>query len=129
MLNVFYTISKLHDILQSGYYQSPLGYNNVDWFVDQVIRLEIKIAFLKNSKKDTVMTEEDEEVLRIKNICRFCEKNIESDKVRHHCHLTDNNRVPVLNTFNVNVKQKDSIFNHLYFIIFVTTIAIYFFMS
>ena len=51
------------------------------------------------------MTEEDEEVLRIKNICRFCEKNIESDKVRHHCHLTDNNRVPALNTCNINVKQ------------------------
>ena len=47
MLIIFYIISELHDVLQSGYYQSPLGYNNVDWFVDQVIRLKNKIAFFK----------------------------------------------------------------------------------
>ena len=34
------------------------------------------------------MIEEDEEDYRINNICRFCEKNIQSDKSRDHCHLT-----------------------------------------
>ena len=34
------------------------------------------------------MMEKDEEDYRNINICRFCEKNIESDKIRHHCHLT-----------------------------------------
>ena len=31
------------------------------------------------------MTEEDEEHYRNNSICRFFERNIESDKVRDHC--------------------------------------------
>ena len=30
MLNGFKIISELDDVLQSGYYESPLGYDNVD---------------------------------------------------------------------------------------------------
>ena len=29
--------SELEDVLKSEYYKSPLGYNNVDWFVNEVI--------------------------------------------------------------------------------------------
>ena len=36
--------SELDDILQSRYYESPLGYN-VDWFVNEVMKLENKMAF------------------------------------------------------------------------------------
>ena len=36
--------SELNDNLKSGYYESPLGYNNVDWFVDETIKLENKMA-------------------------------------------------------------------------------------
>ena len=32
------------------------------------------------------MTQEDEEDFDNNNVCRFCEKKIESDKVRDHCH-------------------------------------------
>ena len=56
------------------------------------------------------MTQEDEEDYKNKNICRFCDKNIESDKVRDHCHLTGKNRGPSHNVCNKNVKQKDSNF-------------------
>ena len=31
----------MEDVLQSGYYESALGYDNVDWFVKEVIKLEI----------------------------------------------------------------------------------------
>ena len=62
VLNGFYIISELNDILESGYYESPLGYDNVDWFVKEVIRLENKMAFyFKETKKDIIMTQEDEE--------------------------------------------------------------------
>ena len=37
--------SELEDVLQCGYYKSPLGYNNVDWFVNEVIKLENRMAF------------------------------------------------------------------------------------
>ena len=44
------------------------------------------------------------------NSSRFCEKEILSDKVRDHCHLTGNYRGPAHNVCNLNVKQKDRIF-------------------
>ena len=53
--------------------------------------------FLKNTNKDINMTEEDEEDYRNNNICRFCDKNFESDKVRNHCHLTGKYRGPAHN--------------------------------
>ena len=54
----------------------------------------------KNTKKDIIMTEKDEEDYRNNNICRFCEKNIESDKGRDHCHLTGKYRRPAHNKCN-----------------------------
>ena len=81
--------SELEDVLQSSYYKSPLSYNNLDWFVDEVIKLENKMAFsVKDTKKNIIMTEKDEKEYRNNNNCRFFEINIESDEVRDHCHLT-----------------------------------------
>ena len=64
--------------------------------------------YFKNPKKDIIMTEEDEDYKN--NICRFCEKEISSNKVRDHCHLTGKNRGPAHNNCNVNVTQKQSKF-------------------
>ena len=76
----YYIISDLEDALESGYYETPLVYDNVDWFVNEVIKLENKMAFyFKNIKKDIIMTEEDEEDYKNNNICGFCEKEIVSD--------------------------------------------------
>ena len=111
VLNGYYIISELEDVLKNGYYESPSGYDNVDWFVKEVINLENKMAFyFKSTKKKFVMTEDDEEDFKNNNICRFCEKEILSDKVRDHCHLTGKYRGPAHNTCNINVKQKDSNF-------------------
>ena len=110
MLNGYYIISELNDVLKSGYYESPLGYNNIDWFVKEVIKLENKMAFyFKNTKKDIFMKQEDED-FKNNNICRFCEKKILSDKVRDHCLLTGKYTGPAHNICNINVKQKDSNF-------------------
>ena len=52
----------MEDVLKSGYYKSPLGYENIDWFVDEVIKSENKMAFfLKNTNKDIIMTEEEQD--------------------------------------------------------------------
>ena len=111
VLNGYQIESELEDVLKSGYYKYPLGYNNVDWFVKEVIKLEKKMAFyFKNTQKDIIMTEEDEEELRNNNICRFCEKNIESDKVRDHCHLTGKDRSSTHSKGNINVTQDQSNF-------------------
>ena len=101
----------MNNVLESGYYESPLGYDNVDWFAKEVKKLENKIAFyFKETKKDIIMTQEDEEKYKNSNICRFCEKEIISGEVRDHCHLTGKYRGPAHNTCNINVKQKDSNF-------------------
>ena len=39
ILNGFNIVSELNDILESGYYKSPLGYDNVDWFCIGVIKI------------------------------------------------------------------------------------------
>ena len=109
--NGYRIVSELEDVLKSGYYKSPPGYNNVDLFVDEVIRLEIKMAFyFKNTKKDIIMTKDNEEDYKNNNICRFCEKETSSDKVRDHCHLAGKYRGPAHSKCNINVKQKDSNF-------------------
>ena len=60
----------MEDVLESGYYESPLGYDNVYWFVKEVIKLENKMAFyFKNTKKDIIMTKENEEDFKNNNIC------------------------------------------------------------
>ena len=111
VLNGYHIVSELEDVLKSDYYKSPLGYDNVDWFVDEVIKLENKIAFyFKNTKKDITMTDEDEEDYRNDNICRFCEKEILYGKVRDHCHLTGNYRGPAHSECNNNVTQEQSSF-------------------
>ena len=111
VLNGYHIISELEDVLKSDYYKSPLGYDNVDWFVDEVIKLENKMAFyFKNTKKDINMTDEDDEDYRNNDICRFCEKEIITDKVRDHCHLTGKCRGPAHSKCNINVTQRQSSF-------------------
>ena len=101
----------MEDVLENGFYESPLVYEKVDWFVNELIKLENKMYFyFKNNKKDIIMTQEDKEDSDNSSICGFCEKEIVSDKVRDHCLLTGKYRSPAHNTCNINVKQKDSIF-------------------
>ena len=66
--------------------------------------------YFKNAKEDIIMTKENEEDFKKNNICRFCQKEILSDKVRDHRHLTGKYRGPAHNTCNINVKQKGSNF-------------------
>ena len=56
------------------------------------------------------MTKKDEEDFKNNNICRFCEKEIDSDKIRDHCHLTGNYRGPAHSKCNINKTQKQSNF-------------------
>ena len=79
--------------------------------MDEVLKVENKMAFyFKNTKNDMIMIEKDEEDYRNNKICQFCEKNIESDKRRNHCHLTGNYRGPAHSKCKINVTQDHSNF-------------------
>ena len=56
------------------------------------------------------MTEKDEDDYRNNNNCQFCEKTIELDKFRDHCHLTRNYRGLAHSKCNFNVTQDKSNF-------------------
>ena len=43
--NGYFLVSELDDNLQRGYYDSPLGYNNVNCFINEVLKIENKKAF------------------------------------------------------------------------------------
>ena len=53
VLNGYQKESEMQDVLQNSYFKSPLGYENVDWFVDEVIKSESKMTFkfLKTLRK------------------------------------------------------------------------------
>ena len=105
VLNGYNIISELDDTLQNGYHKSPLGDDNVEWSVDEVIKLKNKKAFyFKNTKKDTIVTKENEEEYKKSIIGTFCEKEIISDKVRNYCHLSGKYRGPAHNSCNIGVK-------------------------
>ena len=68
-------MSELFVVLKSGYHIFSLGYDNIDWFVAEVNKLENRIAFYgKNTNRDTILTEEDGKQYRNTNNCQFCEK-------------------------------------------------------
>ena len=101
----------MDDVLECGYYESPLEYDDVNWFVNEVIKLENKMGFyFKNTKKDIIMTEKDVEHYRNKNICRYCEKEVLFHKVKDHCHLIGKYRGPTHQSCDINVTQNKSNF-------------------
>ena len=109
VINGYYVISEFEDVLKNGYYESLLGYDNVDWFVNQNIKLENQMTFyFKDTKKDIIMTDDDTEDYKSINICRFCGKNIETDKIRGPCHLTSKYRGPAHSVCNINVTQQQT---------------------
>ena len=45
MLNGYRNISELEGVLKSDFSKSLLGYNNDDWFVGEVVKLEDEMTF------------------------------------------------------------------------------------
>ena len=45
VLNGYHIESELEGILKSGYHKYPIGYDNVDWFVNEIKKLKNKMAF------------------------------------------------------------------------------------
>ena len=105
-LNGYRIQPELEDVLKSGHYEPPLGFDNAARCVKELIELEYKeVFYFRKTKNDIIMTEENEQDFKNINICRFCEKEILSDKDHDHCHLTGKYRSPAHSKFNLNVTQ------------------------
>ena len=77
MLNGYHIVSESEDVLKSDYYKYPLDYNKVDWFVNEVIKLENRMAFyFKNTKKDITMTKRKKKILKIITFVDFVRKTL-----------------------------------------------------
>ena len=110
MCNGFYIVSELNDVEQSGY-RSTFGEDNVEWFVNEVIKIENKMKFyFKNTKKDIVMTQEDEEDFKNSKVCWFCELPSNGNVVSDHCLLTGRYRGAAHEVCNINMKHEQSNF-------------------
>ena len=66
--------------------------------------------YFADTNKDIIMTETKEEDCKNIIICRICEKENVSDKIKDYCHLTGKYRGPAHNSCNINVTQKQSNF-------------------
>ena len=105
----------MNNVLQSGY-GSCFGENIVEWFVNEVIEVETKMKFyFENTKKNIVMTGEDEEDFKNSTFCWCCEIPLDGRGVRDHCHLTGKYRGAAYEKCNRNVKHKQSKFIPLMF--------------
>ena len=108
-MNGYRIISELEDVLESDYFKSPIGYDNVDWFVNEVIKMKNKMAFFfKTPRKISLWKRKIKKIIEIIIIVIFVKKNIEPDKVRDHCHFTNRCRGRAHNICFINDTQDKS---------------------
>ena len=68
-----------------------------------------KKVMKKDFQKNLIMTEEEEN-FQSSNICWICEKVIDDEKVRDHCHITQKYRGAAHWSYNVNLKLAKKVF-------------------
>ena len=108
----------MDDVLKSDYYKSPLGYDNVGWFVNEVIKIENKMAFyFKNTQEDVIITEKDEEDFKNNDVCRFYEKKLRLIKLEISVILPVNTKVQLITLVISMLHRNKVILFHSYLII------------
>ena len=109
--NGFNIVFEINDVLRIGYFSSGLGYENVDWFVDQVINLDNQMNFyFKNTKQDFILTGEEEESFKNFKNCRFREESMYFYKISYDFQLTGKYGGLFHQIWNINITQKQSKF-------------------
>ena len=124
VLKGYHIESELEDYSRSSCYKFLLGYNNVDSFVDEVIKLENKTDFyFEKSKKGIIMTEKNDEVYRNNNVCRFCEKKMNLIKLEILVISLVITEVQLIESVMLMLHRSKVVFYHLYFITLVNKIV------
>ena len=92
--------------------------------MNEVRELEKKIAFyIENTKKDIIMTEEDEQEYKNNNICRFCEKTLNLVKFEIIVTLLVNTQAQLIANVTLMSRKNKVFLFHLHLIFSVTMIV------
>lgn len=85
------------------------GENVAETFVQHMLQVEGQLINILRESKPLKMLREDEILFQKTTHCHICQKKLESDRVRDHCHVTGKFRGAAHNASNLNLKQKERI--------------------
>ena len=72
----------------------------------------IKQITKKYFNKKLIMTNEDKEIYNNSQICWICKKELNTEKVRDHCHVTSKFRGAAHNKCNINLRLLKKVTNY-----------------
>ena len=82
------------------------GENTAQKFIESILQEYecCKKVMKKHFNENLIMIEKDEENFQSSNTCWICEKLIEDEKVRDHCHITGKYRGATHWSYDINIK-------------------------
>ena len=98
-----------------NYHKNPVNYRGPDAaskFLECMLKEEREIETILSNIKPMQLTSEEEEAFKTATVCHICDKDLGTERVRDHCHLSGKFRGAAHNGCNLNFsyKKKDSIF-------------------
>ena len=78
-------------------------------FCEYLLEEEKRIRDIKNIVKPMEITKEQEKEFKNAKVCHICQKSLEDDRVRDHCHITGDYRGAAHSICNLNFKYKSFI--------------------
>lgn len=85
------------------------GENVAETFVQHMLQVEDRLINILRESKPLKMLREDKILFQKTTHCHICQKKLESDRVRDHCHVPGKFRGAAHNACNLNLKQKERI--------------------
>ena len=82
----------------------------IKWVINQNKR--IKEIITNHFNKELIMTTQDEEIYNNAQVCRICREELNTDKVRDHCHMKGKFSGAAHNQCNVKIPKKWPIIFH-----------------
>ena len=76
--------------------------NSLNWVINQNKR--IKEIITNHFNKELIMTTQDEEIYNNSQICWICKEDLNTDKVKDHCHISGKLRGAAHNQCNLKLK-------------------------